>query len=374
MTDAGLAHLRGLGRLESLDISSLQGTVTDAGLVHLRGPAQLRSLDLLNTKIQGPGLANLAELGRLERLSLPAVGDADMAHLAGLTSLETVTLGGDRLTDAGLAHLEGLTQLKAFYLSGISSRGITGAGLVHFKGMPHLETLALMASGVDDLAALRSLTGIKDLNLNGTRRSTTPAWRPSGASEGPGAALPATDSGRRRGARPPRRPRPWTCPSCFSNPLGALSHHRCGVTLTHLGALPKLDGLTLLGTNVTDAGLARLAGMSPLRFVNRRWAPRSTMPGGLVAALQNGALPGAVGSVLPGRAAPDPGVRHASMTRSKADLNLAISSRVPIVTRTCSGSDGQDRPTATLCLSIASTVCRPGPLPLTRTMLASEGM
>ena len=52
MTDAGLAHLKGLTNLE-LDLSGTQ--VTDAGLSHLKGLTNLSDLDLADTKSPTPG-------------------------------------------------------------------------------------------------------------------------------------------------------------------------------------------------------------------------------------------------------------------------------------------------------------------------------
>ena len=42
--------------------------------------------------------------------------DADLAHLKGLTKLQTLDLWGTSVTDAGLAHLNGLTKLQRLVL------------------------------------------------------------------------------------------------------------------------------------------------------------------------------------------------------------------------------------------------------------------
>ena len=57
ITDAGLVHLKGLTRLQTLDLLSTQ--ITDAGLVHLKGLTNLRSLWLDGTKITDAGIADL---------------------------------------------------------------------------------------------------------------------------------------------------------------------------------------------------------------------------------------------------------------------------------------------------------------------------
>ena len=69
----------------------LDGTqVTDAGLEHLKGLTRLQSLDLSGTQVT----------------------DAGLEHLKGLTQLQWLSLEGTQVTDAGLEHLKGLTNSK----------------------------------------------------------------------------------------------------------------------------------------------------------------------------------------------------------------------------------------------------------------------
>ncbi len=68
LTDAGLEHLKGLGKLEQL---WLGGTaVTDVGLAYLAGLASLQSVDLASTKVTDAGLVHLKGLDGLIELSL----------------------------------------------------------------------------------------------------------------------------------------------------------------------------------------------------------------------------------------------------------------------------------------------------------------
>ncbi len=62
------------------------------------------------------------------------------------------------------------------------------------------------------------------------------------------------------------------------------------------------------------------------------------------------------------------------MTRPNAVRNFAISSRVPIVTRTWFGSADQVRPITTFSFSIAPKTSRPGRRASIMIMLASEGI
>ena len=68
------------------------------------------------------------------------VTDAVLAHLHGLTKLESLSLNGTGITDAALVHLHGLANLRNLDLTGT---GITDAGLVHLHGLTKLELLSL---------------------------------------------------------------------------------------------------------------------------------------------------------------------------------------------------------------------------------------
>ena len=56
ITDAGLVHLKGMTKLESLDFRYTQ--ITDAGLVHLKGMTNLQTLSLRDTKVTDPKLSH----------------------------------------------------------------------------------------------------------------------------------------------------------------------------------------------------------------------------------------------------------------------------------------------------------------------------
>ena len=57
LTDAGMAHLKGLTSLQHLDLGGTQ--IGDAGLVHLKGLYDLSELDLGFTQVTDAGLARL---------------------------------------------------------------------------------------------------------------------------------------------------------------------------------------------------------------------------------------------------------------------------------------------------------------------------
>src|SRR5262249_13132662 len=94
-----------LPRLEELDLIELK--ITDAGLAHLRGLPRLRRLALDSDEITDAGLAHLAGLADLEELSLKGtrVTDAGLVALKSLPHLRRVKHEGPKITDAGLDQL-----------------------------------------------------------------------------------------------------------------------------------------------------------------------------------------------------------------------------------------------------------------------------
>ncbi len=122
VTDAGVAHLKGLPQLQFL---ALAGTkVTDAGMADLAGLTQLQFLALGMTKVTDAGMANLERMTQLKTLWIneTPIGDAGIAHLKGLTQLEWIEMWGNKVTDAGMENLKGLIHLRKLRLSGKVSK------------------------------------------------------------------------------------------------------------------------------------------------------------------------------------------------------------------------------------------------------------
>lgn len=59
VSNAGLAHLKGLGHLTTLCLRETR--VTDAGLVHLKGLTKLAELDLSGTRVTDAGVNELKQ-------------------------------------------------------------------------------------------------------------------------------------------------------------------------------------------------------------------------------------------------------------------------------------------------------------------------
>src|SRR5205823_4010201 len=109
-------------------------------LAHLRG-LPIERLDLMGVTGLAPHLPALAELPRLRSLKLSccSLGGAELAHLAGLIGLARLEIGfNPALTDADLARLAGLSRLQYLDLSGLE-HSVTGAGFAHLAGLQELE-------------------------------------------------------------------------------------------------------------------------------------------------------------------------------------------------------------------------------------------
>lgn len=91
----------------------------DAGLAKLAAlAANLRWLDLTGTGVTDKGLAQLAAMPHLTRLSLArtTVTNEGLAQLALLGELEYLNLYGTPVSDAGLEYLKPLHKLRQLYL------------------------------------------------------------------------------------------------------------------------------------------------------------------------------------------------------------------------------------------------------------------
>ncbi len=232
VTDAGVAHLRNLPRIEGL---WLDGTgLTDAGLRHLKDLRTLKELYLGATAVTDAGLANLADLTQLKRLGIghSRVTGAGLIHLRGMSELESVGAEGTGVSGEGFVHLSGLTRLRILILW---ETQVSDAGLEHLQNLRQLEILALSGPGVTDvgLARLRTLTKLQILGLGGGRVTNAGLVH----------LLALTE-------------------------LRQLNLDKTLVTddgLHHLSGLTQLKDLRLEGTSVTNAGLAHLQRLTQLK-------------------------------------------------------------------------------------------------------------
>ncbi|MEO6593304.1 MAG: hypothetical protein ABIP94_00965, partial [Planctomycetota bacterium] len=143
-TDAGLASLARLSKLEVLELSSLR-RVTGEGLVQLAANKALRVVRWLDVPADDRALAILPQLPKLCELALT----------------NTQTFGGDGVRS--IAQCKGLTQLELSFCTQLTSPWLAELG-----ALTSLESLGLARlPGFDDAAflGLRSLTNLRELNV-----------------------------------------------------------------------------------------------------------------------------------------------------------------------------------------------------------------
>jgi hypothetical protein len=226
-TDETVARLR-VPALTSLVGLHLGGTaITDASLVHIRG-ARVQYLQLPFTRVTGQGMEQLITLPSLKSLTLDGcreVKNADLRHVAKLTTLTHLSLCDTPFTDPGLVHLETLTNLEHLELL---STNVSGATLAGLKGLTRLKVIDARCPVNDaGLAAFASLPALQSLNVEG--------------------AIQITDSGLAalRGNTTLRF-------------LGLGATNITDAAIPHLVTLTGLTNLAVDRTKLTEAGLQRL--------------------------------------------------------------------------------------------------------------------
>jgi hypothetical protein len=176
LSDDRLALLTPLTELEYLQTNVAQ--ITDDGLKPLAKLKNLRNLKFFHPgkSFSGAGLAHLAELPHLERLTVAgslAFNDDGMAAVARLTNLQEFRTWHAGATNDGVKKLKALKNLKSLHL---------GQRLTYKPpACPSDETLAILAElksleslQLDEarlsfgaLVQLKQLTGLRKLTLGG---------------------------------------------------------------------------------------------------------------------------------------------------------------------------------------------------------------
>ena len=155
------------------------GKLTDAGMAHLAGLTKLENFSFVGTQMTGKSYARFDGFTKLTRVSHRGslIDDEGLRQLCDhLPNLESLSLAHAKFTDVGAPHLAKLTKLKGLE---VGASKATPQALKHIAKLP-LEYLQLgegFESGaaiafIKDLATLRRLTltnaqGITDTDLQG---------------------------------------------------------------------------------------------------------------------------------------------------------------------------------------------------------------
>jgi Leucine-rich repeat (LRR) protein len=154
MSGVALPLLKLLPALKNLDVSGWQRT--DSGLWGL-------ALSDFN-------LDSITQLSQLESLDIGGskVTDRGVAEMAGLTNLHTLGLSETVVTARGIATLAKLPKLARLNLW--KSEKVDDKAAPHFAAMPAIETLELTETNITDatLNALERVKTLKDVYVGGT--------------------------------------------------------------------------------------------------------------------------------------------------------------------------------------------------------------
>ena len=113
---------------EVTKVSCFYTKITDAEFVHFKAFPNLTNLSVVNCpKVTGDGLVQLRGLTKLQTLDLEFLGltDAKLVHLKEMNNLQKLSINFTKVTDAGLVHLKGLSNLNVLKITGTR---ITSAG------------------------------------------------------------------------------------------------------------------------------------------------------------------------------------------------------------------------------------------------------
>jgi hypothetical protein len=169
-TDDTLASIVTLPRLEGVKIVS--DGVSDTGLLHFARAKDLTALEIGSRKLTDAGLATLTGLKRLNKLSLvlwePKNTDAGLSHIAELAHLEMLTIDARNVSSDALARIVKLPKLIVLF---IDSPFITDADLELMVTARELVHLHLRDTNITDLGLthLEKMTSLGWVNLSGTK-------------------------------------------------------------------------------------------------------------------------------------------------------------------------------------------------------------
>ena len=170
LSDKGLEYLKDTVQLELLDLSDCN-QISDAGLAHLKGLTKLRNLSLWGPRITDDGMPNLAGMTNMVAISFQDCGvtDASFTHLSGMTKLKEFDIFRTRVGNDALAAIAGAKDMSKMKLRDCA---ITTKGLVeHIGKFPNVTVLDISETSIKDAAMVEigKLPKLEDLNLWHTR-------------------------------------------------------------------------------------------------------------------------------------------------------------------------------------------------------------
>ena len=147
-------------KLRSLDLA--ESRITDRSLEHLAGMSSLEWLSLARTQISDDGMAAFGKSSSLRRLDLSGtrITDETTTQLGQMTSLEDLSLDQTVVTDKGLERLAGLPCLKRLSLSGTRVTDSCVGALIE---LPALQRVDLSVTEVTPKSATMLREFVEDV-------------------------------------------------------------------------------------------------------------------------------------------------------------------------------------------------------------------
>jgi hypothetical protein len=145
--DEGMKHIKQLPALEELSLGNT--SVSDAGLAELAGLKKLRSLTVSGCiRMTDKSTETIKGFTDLEYLSLPStITEKGVKNLAGLKKVTSLYIGGAALTDAAVKDIaDNMPDLTLLNLAAFAGTDITDASVPHLARLTKLKTLALGGS------------------------------------------------------------------------------------------------------------------------------------------------------------------------------------------------------------------------------------
>jgi internalin A len=159
--EAALAIIKKFHGATNRDKKQPNRSITMVNLNDQNYPEKLTDADLAVVLKEFKGLQSLS-------LGGTKVTDASMKAVKEITTLKELYLGNMAITDHGLYEIRGLTGLIDLNLS--LDKGVTDQGMVYFKNMKNLRNLALDSTKVTDagLKEFKNVPSLTNLFLGGT--------------------------------------------------------------------------------------------------------------------------------------------------------------------------------------------------------------
>jgi len=145
-----------------------RGDVHGAGDL-LSLPADIASLEVKDEKLSDEDLRALSRFRKLKALDLNLCrdfGDEGIAHIARMTGLTALSIGGEKITDAGIAKLEALSRLNYLSLGSVRFTDVGFEAIGRLSELVHLSLYGCEGLTYAGMASLSRLERLRYLHLS----------------------------------------------------------------------------------------------------------------------------------------------------------------------------------------------------------------